>query len=617
MKNESESMGSADDQSNPELDPVITGAGVITEAGADPVQEGSTEPVQAWTLRWWPAVLLLATMVLLRMLPSMMESPSLPVMMLGFMGPAATGVLLMAWFCFFSRASLKEKLVGTVAVATISVVCIASLHFTMKGMVAFIAVIPTGLAAFALGLVVLSRKSDLRLPVALFLSLLTFGYWDLLQNEGTTGAFESQWLWRWEQTAEQRYLSELADRDSINAVSSNSIPLDLESAEWPEFRGAGRSGVIGGVTLATDWEESPPELLWKQKIGPAWSSFSVVGNRLYTQEQRGEQESVICLDADSGKQIWEFTYPGRFWEAIAGAGPRATPTLAKEGVFALGAEGVLVRLDAATGQEVWRRDLKVDADRKTPTWGFAASPLVVDSLVMVHAGGKGDKGLIAYDAESGEIKWSAASGDHSYSSAQLATFADQRGVLMLANDGLQFLDISNGEQIWEHAWEFFNYRVLQPLVVGQNVFFMTSMNEGTRRLTVSCGDDGAWEANEDWTSKSLKSDYNDCVYHDGNIYGFDGGVFACIDAETGERNWKRGRYGNGQVVVLADSGQLLVLSEKGELVLIEASPEKLIELAKLQAIDGKTWNHPVLIGSRLYLRNAQEVACYQMPLVHQ
>ncbi|MCA9139714.1 MAG: PQQ-like beta-propeller repeat protein [Planctomycetales bacterium] len=587
---------------------------VVADQNLESSDNSPPKPSVTATLRWWPAVVLLVTMALVRMLPKMFESPELPVMMIGFMGPATIGLLLMVWFCFFSRATLKEKLVGTTAMAVISVVCVALLHMTLAGMFAVVLVIPTGLAAFAIGLVVMSRKPQWRLPVALTMSLLAYGYWDLQQNEGTTGAFKSQLLWRWEQTAEQRYLSELADRDQVRSVSLDSTPLDLESAEWPAFRGEDRNGVVSGVSLASDWDQNPPELIWKRKIGPGWSSISVAGTRIYTQEQRGEQEAVVCLDADTGNQIWEFTYPGRFWEAIAGAGPRATPTLAKEGVFALGAEGMLVRLDAATGKEIWHRDLKADASREPPTWGFSASPLVIHSLVIVHAGGKGDKGLIAYDAESGEIKWTAASGDHSYSSAQLATFADQRGVLMLANDGLQYLDIGDGKQIWAHPWEFFNYRVLQPMVVGQSVYFMTSMNEGLRRLTINFGEDGDWNASEDWTTKNLKADYNDCVYYQGNIYGFDGGVFACIDAETGDRRWKRGRYGNGQVIVLVDSGQLLVLSEKGELVLIDASPEKLLERGKFQAIEGKTWNHPVLIGNRLYIRNAQEVACYQMKL---
>ena len=520
----------------------------------------------------------------------------------------------MLWWCFASRAGIGEKLIGLASVLLIGGVSVGLLHYSLQGIFAVILVIPTGLAAFALGLVVFARSRRLRVPVALLMSIIGFGYWDLQQNEGTTGDFQTQLAWRWELNAEQRYLDELERRERIDPSVGDDAPVTLASAQWPAFRGAERSGVVTGLSLATDWQSRKPVEVWKHKIGPGWSSFSVAGDRLFTQEQRDQQEAVVCLHADTGDLIWDLTYPSRFWEAIAGAGPRATPTIADEGLFALGAEGILLRLNAATGEEIWRRDLKEDADRKPPTWGFSASPLVVDSLVIVHAGGSDDKGLFAYDVETGEIAWSVASGNHSYSSPQLNTLFDQQGILMLTNDGLQFLRIDNGESIWQHDWSMENYRTLQPLVVDNSIFITSSIQEGTRRITVSCSDGEAWDVSEDWTSQAMKSDYNDYVYYQGMIYGFDRGIFACVDAESGERMWKRGRYGNGQVVLLKDSGQLLVVTEKGEIVLIDASPDKLIETDKFQAIEGKTWNHPVLVGNRLYVRNAQEVACYELPV---
>lgn len=597
----------------------------MTNENEDPASETSDELSEAYqasespasshpNLRWWPALLLLVTMVVIRFIPSMVETPSMPLMLLAFLGPAGLGVALMVWFCFASRATVREKVIGTVAVILISAISIILLHDSLKGMFAVVLVVPTGLAAFAIALILGSRSLHKRLPIALLVTIAAFGYWDLRQSEGTTGDFKSQLLWRWKPTAEQRYLSELAERQSDNGPIVDSTPVTLESAQWPDFRGRDRDGVIRGITLASDWDATPPRQIWKQKIGPGWSSFSVAGDRLFTQEQRGEEEAVVCLDANTGNQIWEFTYPSRFWEAIAGAGPRATPTIADEGIFALGADGILVRLDATSGAEIWRRDLKQDADRKPPTWGFASSPLVTESLVIVHAGGSDDKGTLAYDVESGEIAWSVPAGNHSYSSAQLATFAGQPGVLMLSNDGLSFLNIADGQTIWNHEWKSDNYRTLQPLVVGPSVYFMTGLQEGTRRLNVSHQEDGTWSVTEDWTTRNMKSDYNDMVYHDGNLYGFDGGVFACVDADTGDRRWKRGRYGNGQVVLLADSSQLLVVTEKGEIAIVDASPDKFTEIAKYQVIDGKTWNHPVLIGDRLFVRNAQEAACYQLAI---
>ena len=594
----------------------------IEQSSDQPVDDVATESVEqppsvnsGTALRWWPAVLLLLAMLGLRLLLSMVESPSLAVMMLGFMGPAAVGILILFWWCFASRASAKEKLLGFIGFAVIAGVAMALIHFSMVGFGLVIMVFPTGIAAFTIGLVLLARSPRFRVPVALLLAALGFGYWDLVQSEGLTGDFKPQLLWRWEPTAEETYLASLVSRESADEVKdAGSEPITRASAQWPEFRGPHRNGVVRGVALSEDWTASPPKERWRTRIGPGWSSFSVAGDRLFTQEQRGEQEVVLCLDAESGNVVWEYAYPSRFYEAIGGPGPRATPTIADEGLFALGADGILVCLDAGSGTEIWKRDLKVDAERKPPIWGFSASPLVTDSLVIVHAGGKGDKGVLAYRTDIGEVVWSVASGDHSYSSAQLATIDTVTGVLMVSNEGLKFLEISNGQTIWQHEWRGQQYRVLQPLVLGSSILLSTSPTEGARKITASRGEDEVWNINEDWTSSAMKPEFSDYVAYEDHFYGFDGGLFACFDVETGSRQWKRGRYGSGQAILLADSGQLLIASEKGELVLVKASPEKLNEIAKIQAIEGKTWNHPVLVGNRVYVRNGVEAACFELPL---
>ena len=578
-----------------------------------PTEDSRPDEVNDRMLRRWPAMVLLLLMAALTLLPSLFNSPSFAVMMLGFMGPPLAGLMLLVWWCFGSRASTKEKVLGVGGWLAIALVTIGLLHPSMRGMSAFILVLPTGIAAFGLALVVLAKRSALRVPVALIISLLAMGYWDLRQSEGVTGSFKNQLLWRWEPTAEERYLTELADRPvESDGDSSAAIPASLGEGHWPEFRGSGRQSVVHDVTLSEDWDNQPPREVWRTRVGPGWSSFSVAGERLFTQEQRGDEEAVVCLDASNGETVWSFTYPSRFWEAIGGAGPRATPTIAGDRLYALGADGILLCLQAADGTEVWRRDLKQDAEREPPQWGFSSSPLVSDETVIVHAGGEGDGGVLAYRAADGEPLWSVASGDHSYSSPHLATFDDTEGILMMTNAGLQFLDPEDGRTIWEYAMPSENYRALQPLVQGRSVLIATSLAEGTVRITVSQNDEGEWQIDEDWDSRGMKPEFNDYVFADGYVYGFDGSIFGCIDFATGERQWKRGRYGNGQVLLLADSGQLLVISEKGELVLLRANPERLEEVGRVAAIEGKTWNHPVLVDDRLYVRNAAEAACFEV-----
>ena len=333
---------------------------------------------------------------------------------------------------------------------------------------------------------------------------------------------------------------------------------------------------------------------------------------MFTQEQRGENEAVVCLDANTGKTIWDYEYESRFWESVAGAGPRATPSIADEGLFSLGANGILTCLNASTGAKIWERDIQVDADRKPPMWGFASSPLVTEGVVIVHAGGAKGKGILAYEATTGKLKWTIASGDHSYSSAQSANLMGVPGVLMETNAGLQFINAKDGAVIWNFDSPILNYRSLQPLVFGNSILLASNSGEGTVRLSVT-RDGESWAIKQDWASRDMKSDFNDFVEHQGSLYGFDGNIFACIDLETGKRRWKKGRYGNGQVLMLCDAGQMIVTSEAGELVLLKADPSKMVEIAKIQAIEGKTWNHSVVVGNRVFVRNAEEAACYQLP----
>jgi outer membrane protein assembly factor BamB len=353
--------------------------------------------------------------------------------------------------------------------------------------------------------------------------------------------------------------------------------------------------------------------LWQRPVGPAWSSFSLAGRRLFSQEQRGESEHVVCYDTETGEEIWTHANPARFYEVMAGVGPRATPTYHQGRIYALGATGLLDCLDASTGTPIWSRDLRTDADRDTPLWGFASSPLVVGSVVLVHAGGQGDRGVMAYHLKTGELAWSAPAGTLSYSSPHLWQAQGQAQVLMSSDAGLVSLAPDTGQTLWNHAWQTQgNPRIVQPHPVAENrVLLGTGVGYGTRLLSV-LQLDGGWQVTEVWTSEKLKPYFNDFVVHQGAIYGFDGKILTCIDLETGARNWKGGRYGAGQLILLEASDLLLVISDKGEVVLVDADPTAHRERTRFQALLGKTWNHPVVSGGRLYVRNAVEAAGYDL-----
>jgi outer membrane protein assembly factor BamB len=233
---------------------------------------------------------------------------------------------------------------------------------------------------------------------------------------------------------------------------------------------------------------------------------------------------------------------------------------------------------------------------------------------MVYAGGPGDKGLLAFDVASGALRWSAASTNDSYASPQLNTILGEPVVLMFSNDGLLAVDPATGQARLNYEWKFPQYRALQPGVIENNSLLLpTPMNAGLRRIRIGTTN-GQWAAEELWTSRNLKSDFTDLVTYQGYAYGNDAGIWTCIDLKTAERKWKGGRYGKGQAVLLEDSGLLLIAAEDGQVALVRADPNGYTEVASFKALEGKTWNHPVVIGERLYLRNAQEAAAYKLAL---
>jgi len=454
-----------------------------------------------------------------------------------------------------------------------------------------------------------------RTSLALLFAALGFGHSTLLRSDGTNGDYALVTYPRWSQSPEDIMLATLeADTgDKAPALNTAVDSSALNAPEWPGFRGADRSGHAHGPRISTDWAANPPRLLWRIPVGPSWSSFAVAGKLLFTQDQRGPMETVACYDADSGTEIWTQQTEARLEDPLGGPGPRATPTIGNGALFTTGSTGTFQRLNPLTGEVIWKQDLKIIAGRKAPMWGFSASPLVAGSVVIVHAGGAGDKGLLAFDIETGNLCWSVADGNDSYSSPQLNRIGSEDLVLMLSNHGLHFLDPSTGKTRLNYEWKYNNYRALQPNLIDGNTFLLpTAMGTGTRAIQVSAAN-GQLTATELWTSPKLNPDFTDFVTYQGYAYGVLGATFACVDLKTGERKWRGGRYGKGQVLLLEDSGLLLIAGEQGQVILVKADPAAHAEVASFQALEGKTWNHPVVVGDRLYVRNSQEAAAYQLP----
>ena len=568
--------------------------------------EQSTEAESSKPLRLWPGVVLgLILCVCKFLLPVFFPDQAVYSML----GALISGLLIVIWWVFFSRAPWPERL-GAIALMVVAVFATRPfLHESIDtaGMglmfpILGVPILSLALVIWAVGARNLSGRARWGALIAVFL-FVSLG-WTLLRTDGITNDGNSDFAWRWSKTAEERLLEQTGDE----SVPSLGVSAGSEAeAEWPGFRGPARDGRIFDVRIEIDWSTSPPVEIWRRTVGPGWSSFAVHGDLFYTQEQRGDYEVVACYQASTGEPIWQHRDLTRFWESNAGAGPRATPTLHGGRVYSSGATGMLNVLDERDGTVIWSRDAAADIGAEIPTWGFSGSPVVVEDVVVTALQGV----MVAYDRDTGEQRWTGPNGGDGYSSPHILTVDGVEQVVLASQHNIVSFSPSDGANLWLHDWKG-GTRIVQPAQIeGGDLLISQGNTSGIRRFAAIRGS-GGWTTEERWTSNRLKPYFSDFVIHEGNVYGFDGNILASIELETGERNWKGGRYGSGQMVLLADQDQLLVISEKGELALVSATPEKFTEMARFPALQGKTWNHPVMVGNLLLVRNSEEMAAFRL-----
>ena len=622
-------------------------------------------------LRLWPGVAVAILVVLLRFV--------LPVFMpdqigTGIIAGAAGALLILLWWMFFSRAPWLERIGAVVLLIVVALAIRPFLHPSilggMMGMMFAIYALPPVLGPAFVAWAAISRRmsAPVRWATLAATVVTVCGVWLLFRTDGIVNGSASQLAWRWTPTAEERLLARGDDVPKPAAVTpaavepakdvapgasagataateaapsaarasdvakaaapgvngtATSAPAVVKAAaadpssagaEWPGFRGPRRDGIVRGLRIETDWAAKKPVEIWRRPVGPGWSSFAVQGDLFYTQEQRGEEEMVSAYRVSTGEPVWRHRDPVRFWESNGGAGPRATPTLSQGRVYAFGATGILNALDGRTGRLVWTHDVAADTSRRVPDWGFASSPVIVDNVVVVAASGT----LAGYDAASGAKRWVGPAQRGSYSSPHLITIDGVAQVLLMSGSGVVSISPATGSVLWQHDWQAGGTTITQPALTPDGNILINAVamagGAGTRRIAVAHNAD-RWNVEERWTSIGLKPYFNDFVVHEGHAYGFDGNILACISLEDGTRKWKGGRYGNGQLVLLADQDALLVLSEDGELALVNATTDKFTELAKLPALNGKTWNHPAVAGDVLLVRNGEEMVAFKLPVL--
>jgi len=379
---------------------------------------------------------------------------------------------------------------------------------------------------------------------------------------------------------------------------------------WTNFRGPNRDGRYDEMPVITKWPAQGLPLLWKQPVGLGYSSFTIADGRAYTVEQRRNKEVAAAYDVSTGHELWTQSWNAEYRDTT-GDGPRTTPTWDDGRLYTLGATGELRCLDAKTGAVVWGKNILSDNQAANLQWAMAASPLIVDDKVIVLPGGSSGKSVVAYNKMTGAPVWKSQGDQAAYVSPMLVTLAGRRQILVETASRILGLAPEDGSLLWSQLWDTsMGINVSQPIIVDKNRFFLSSgYGKGAALVEIS-GSGKSFAARTVWENISMKNKFNSSVLNEGFIYGLDEGILTCLDVNTGERKWKGGRYGYGQV--LAASGHLIVMSDTGELALVKATPNEYSEVARFAALEGQTWNYPAIAGGRLFVRNANQMAAYNI-----
>ena len=437
----------------------------------------------------------------------------------------------------------------------------------------------------------------------------------------------------WFSISHDRRLEELGSKTQTQ-VDENKL-LATSEIDFPQFLGPSRNLVLSGPAIEMDWTTHSPQELWRQPVGAGWSGFVVVDNHAFTMEQRGETEYVSCYSATSGdKPLWSYGHKARHASIMGYVGPRSTPTVFESKVYALGGSGNFVCLNAVSGDLIWQKDLlslfgsTLETETAMLMWGRANSPLIVPiedkNAVVIPAGGPDENhsvSLVAFDTDSGEILWKGGERKISYASPGLFAFNGEQQILSVNEDTITGHEIATGKELWSTDWpgnSSGNASCSQALDVGNNQIFVSkSYGRGSRLFELSIDKNGSYHAEIIWEDRrTLKTKFTNVAIKDGYIYGLSEGILECVQLQTGNRQWKQRGFGHGQLLIVGSA--LLIISEEGELVMAETNSEAYTETSRITALyseNSPCWNNLCVYGDLLLARNAEQAACYKLPII--
>ncbi|MCA8987623.1 MAG: PQQ-like beta-propeller repeat protein [Planctomycetaceae bacterium] len=415
-------------------------------------------------------------------------------------------------------------------------------------------------------------------------------------------------------SSDEMMFSEFKAESPVNVIPVKHSVLkpesDLVAPEWPCWRGVHRDG-ISREHLRSDALDNMPPVLWRHNIGIGYSAVSVAGGKVYAlgHPEGTEQETAWCFDALTGKIVWSISYPCQLLDHLHKGGPGASPALDGQHVYINSREGEVRKLDAATGQELWKFDLRAELQIPLPEWGFTCTPVIRGEEVLLEAGS-----VVGLDKQTGQLKWKTAARMPGYGTPELFEQSGRQFLAALNNEGLSIVDLATHEETTFFPWDSpYDTNSTTPLWLNGQIFVSTGYNIGAVLLNF----DGN-KLEPVWQNKEMRNHMNSCVLHNGWLYGFDGNshnrrtvTLKCVNWETGEVAWTQEGLGCGALMATAE--HLIITSDLGELVLAEMTPKAYQETGRITVMNEQCWTMPILCDQMIYCRGAEgTLACVDL-----